>query len=314
MILMGLALASDVLERDSWDDFAPAAHDMDGAPTTRVVNGDVEDGFPSVVSLGLPPISVCTGNLITPRLVLSAAHCSGGIPLEEVVQFGRVSFGATASSPEQSVSMEQAVIHPQYRPLEGYDVGAFDLAVVELVEPVDIDPIPFRRLPLNEGVIGDEVVSVGFGIDEEGVGGIKRSSPLVVSDFDEMFLMSDNDGNPDRANICSGDSGGPQLMQTDAGWVQVGVHSWATVGCDGTSGSTRTDVAANWILDQVERVHGTRDLCEAAGRYDNGICDSCERVDPDCLPPENARAVRELRASTCSMGIPAGWFRAWARR
>ena len=45
----------------------------------KIINGQKESGYPSAVSLGVvneqgQGFSGCTGNLITPRVVLTAAH------------------------------------------------------------------------------------------------------------------------------------------------------------------------------------------------------------------------------------------------
>lgn len=269
----------------------------------EIVRGEATSAFPSVVALGVPPLSVCSGNLITPRLVLTAAHCSGDLPLEVVVQFGSAIFGATAARPELAVRLADARVHPGYVPLEnGVSLGENDIAIAVLSEPVDIDPVPFRTLPLPDAIVGRTMTSVGFGVDEAGEGGIKRQASLVVSELDPVFVLTRSEDNPDEANICSGDSGGPQFLELDGVVQQIAVHSWADVGCQSISGSTRTDVTAAWILDQVEQVHGTRDLCEASGRYDDGICDStCDHIDPDCLPDRAAARVRGEPRSGCSI-------------
>ena len=45
-------------------------------------------------------------------------------------------------------------------------------------------------------------------------------------------------------------------------------------------------------LDEVERIHGTRDLCLINGRYDDGVCDTfCPLPDPDCDEPEDECAA-----------------------
>jgi len=49
------------------------------------------------------------------------------------------------------------------------------------------------------------------------------------------------------------------------------------------SGSTRTDVVADWILDELEDLYGTRDRCEMWDVYGDGACDEdCAEPDPDC--------------------------------
>ena len=109
------------------------------------------------------------------------------------------------------------------------------------------------------------------------------SEHLTLDDYDEMFLLSDTSTNPGEATVCSGDSGGPQFFSVDGEWVQGAVHSWSDIDCAIRSGSTRVDVAAEWLLDNIEDVHGSRDPCEFNGWYDDGECDEfCEVEDPDC--------------------------------
>ena len=88
-----------------------------------------------------------------------------------------------------------------------------------------------------------------------------------------------------------------KLDDTDE-WIQVGVHSWGDVNCRYESGSTRVDVAWDFIMEQVEAVHGSTDLCEINGRYEDGTCDAwCDAVDPDCVTDE---APVEEDAKACS--------------
>ena len=55
-------------------------------------------------------------------------------------------------------------------------------------------------------------------------------------------------------------------------WVQIAVHSWGDENCTMTSGSTRTDLVHDWILETVVSVHGTTDFCDINGYYDDDEC------------------------------------------
>lgn len=258
-----------------------------------IVNGEVEEGFPSVVSLGGSfggdTMSMCTGNLVTPRIVLSAAHCGDGIPIEMVQMMGRAYFGTSIDEPLEEIGFSDLRIHPEYEELvsePGGDLGQFDLSVFVLEEDASAEPTWFRREEVTDDDLEAELTSVGFGITsgEGGGSGIKRSAVLTLDQYDENFLISYVENNPDEANICSGDSGGPQFFNVDGFWVQGAVHSWGDQNCVYNSGSTRTDIAAEWFLDIVEEVHGTRDVCEINGWYDNGVCEPyCAELDPDCV-------------------------------
>ncbi len=276
------------------------------APSFAIVNGDVEPGFPHVVALGLDlngqPFTVCSGNLITPRVVLSAAHCSGDYPLDVVAEFGVAWFADGSGLPATSVELDTGAIHPDYEPLESggptgtSSYGQFDLAVVSLVEDAPVAPARLYTGALTDDMVGMELFSVGYGLTDGGdgdSGGVKHSVPLLLSDLWDQFLINQADDNPTEGTICSGDSGGPQLGRVDDSlpddpttWPQVGVHSWGQSGCVGRSAATRVDNGLDWVLDQVEAVHGSRDLCEINGNYDDGVCDAwCDGPDPDCEEP-----------------------------
>ena len=67
------------------------------------------------------------------------------------------------------------------------------------------------------------------------------------------------------------------------------MHSWGDESCTQTSGSTRTDLVHDLILETVESVHGTTDFCEINGYYEDDVCTTisvCQAVDPACLVEE----------------------------
>ena len=243
-------------------------------PPPPIINGAVEAGFEETVGLGVAlgdeALLVCTGTLITPRMILSAAHCGDKYPIEAIVAVGSAFFGTDSAAPDAVLRFEDAALHPDYVRLEnGVTLGENDIAVLILEEDAPFEPAWLPREALTEeGTVGETVVSVGFGLNESGRSdGQKRSAELTVDSLDEVFLRSRVLTNPERASICSGDSGGPQFFLDDAGrHVVWGVHSWADVNCRTESGSTRVDVdgVSQWLLDQVEATHGTTDLCGPA--------------------------------------------------
>lgn len=261
---------------------------------TPIVNGSTEDGFPTTVALGAFGFSACTGSLITPKLVLTAGHCGDGIPLELVVDLGSAYIGPSVGEAVEEIGFKNLEIHPDYVPLGGSAFGQtlpeFDLAVLQLEQAVtSVEPIWFRTKSMKDRDLEETVTSVGFGITgaSSNDSGVKRSADLVVDAYDEQFVLSYSSTNPDEAQICSGDSGGPQYYweEDNARYLQWAVHSWGDANCLYESGSTRTDVAADWILEIVEAVHGTTDVCEINGHYQNGVCDEfCDTPDPDCDP------------------------------
>ena len=271
-----------------------------GLVSANIVNGSLEPDFPATVGLGAEfgsyTFSSCTGTLITPRIVLSAAHCGGDLPPDLIVQAGKAFFGPSVTEADAVVGFSDIIVHPEYEELEnGWSgtLGSNDFSLLVLAEDAPVQPVLYWTEPLDESWIGTPIKSIGFGItgSDQDDSGTKRSADLVISSLQEQFVISDSLDNPNNANICSGDSGGSQMYFNEewGEWVQIAVHSWGDGDCTQTSGSTRTDLVHEWILETVESVHGTSDFCEINGYYEDDECTTisvCQSVDPACLVEE----------------------------
>jgi|GEM_PF-1621024 len=261
-------------------------------PAQDLVNSEPTDDYEFTVALGADlggqVYSACTGSLITPEIILTAAHCGSDIPMEAIIAVGRAFFGPSIGS-ATGVGFSDGWFHPDYVPLENGAFGTLgenDIGILVLSEPVDfVEPIWIATDPIDELADGATVTSIGFGVDEsQGNSGIKRASDLTVDNIDSTFIYSNSSTNDGGANVCSGDSGGPQVYWDGERYVQWAVHSWADQNCRSQSGSTRVDTISDWILDQVELVHGSRDRCEVWGLYEDGVCDEdCDLEDLDCV-------------------------------
>ncbi|MGC4119505.1 MAG: serine protease [Myxococcales bacterium] len=235
---------------------APEAPISLGRKVLPITNGVVDD-VPShiaVVAMNHGSRFACSGTLISPRVVLTAAHCVKGTA-PSVITIG---FGANVDDPSMKwVKVVDAKPHPYYS--EGS--LANDIAVVRLASsaPEGVAPIPFlpSTKALTAANLGDTVEFSGFGEDEHGGYGVK----LKVSDT--LDLICERRGgcpwagetapqnslcyDQQPGGPCSGDSGGPAFLTVDGIEYVVGVTSWGDTACVSDGCSTNATPYEDWI-------------------------------------------------------------------
>lgn len=202
-----------------------------GDPLPVVGGTDAETcEFPSAVSIRKFGNTYCSGSLIHPQVVITAAHClhpdnNWGTPTD-------VGFGEEGWEPAFSMEVERCELHPEYDHSAEAKTpeNAHDLAFCVLSDPLlNVAPTPvLMGCEVEQLAPGVEVQVVGFGasvadIDEEGHivtkgGGTKRhvtQSVEKVDALDQVYLLGMG------GSSCYGDSGGPAYLQLDDGSWRV---------------------------------------------------------------------------------------------
>jgi hypothetical protein len=231
-----------------------------------IVNGETDAGHPAVVALTYGGQAFCSGTLVSPTVVVTAAHClhpdmTGGIPIGDMQVFFGTDVGAGTGT---FIDVLDGLYDASWYlddPQADDDVG-----VMRLATPAPVDPLPMGELP----PAGTSITLVGFGITQEGGdgGGVKRVATSSIDQIGgKIFTM---DVAPQ--GTCNGDSGGTALAVVGGVETFVGIH-------------TRSD-CANIMIDERVDVHRDDFILPFVGEpgcgADGACAAGCPAPDPDC--------------------------------
>ena len=247
--------------------------------------------FPTVVAVFETKAgALCTGTLISPTVVLTAAHCIdsaelGRTPSEIVAEMEVIfdSLNADNAAPANIVHATQIFENPSHpnfaQPMP--DLGHDDDALIVLDTPQTTRPTsPVDLTAAN--LLGVTTTQVGYGINNIGTGHAGIEFYLTGKSIVSCGLAGPNmlDANLICFNEmggkgqCNGDSGGPAF--DPLGHI-IGVVSFGDTTCSQFGADTRPTQTANFILANVPEL--------AAGVCGmDGVCNLSCATDPDCVP------------------------------
>ena len=215
-----------------------------------IIGGTPSAGDPAVVaviSIGDGRENGCTGEIVAPKVVLTASHCLSeatlGFQLRQVQVITAPDI-ATASATD-TIFATNAFIHPEFVPA----TLANDVAILVLERETSIKPLPIHRAPL-EALAGKSGRVVGYGTTKDGDAstyGKKNQTTFEVAQVQPTTFLARTSL---PATQCHGDSGGPALLTIDGVETIVGI-GWRTVADDAKCNlgvkDTRVDAYAAWI-------------------------------------------------------------------
>jgi V8-like Glu-specific endopeptidase len=187
-----------------------------------------------------PSVTQCTGTLVAPRLVVTAAHCLNAVDNAQLMEVTFAANVATATSADRLRAID-ARIDPSWT------AGVDDVAVLRLAEDAPVAPVALDLA--SPAMTAATVLVVGFGADDQNDTGRRLSGTALVG----AVRAGDFDITAAPAMTCGGDSGGPAFEDDGTGERFVGITSYGNEACT-TGTDMRVDALASFLTPAMSQL------------------------------------------------------------
>jgi hypothetical protein len=232
----------------------PVEEELVESDEASIQGGRVDKDDPAVGMLWMEGGGYCTGTLIAPDIVLTAAHCVTN-PVEGFYTGAGKRVKEMEEEPVEGLKRHEVVgqlAHPSYSMWGGCPNRTFDVGLVRLKKPIKI----IKSLPLAEDApaYSSSCRTVGYGVHNDDVDSPvweqKRQAKVWVKEIGEQWVnVVWRTGISDK-----GDSGGPLLCNEKIAAV-TSCKKDGSYPNHRASTYARVDNIAKWIDHSIRQWH-----------------------------------------------------------
>lgn len=222
-----------------------------------LATGDDSRGWEAVGRLNLGNKGFCTGTLIAPDLVLTAAHCLYDKETGQRITVEEIEFLAGWRNGRAAAyrGARRAVHHPSYvfGAADRLERVAYDLALIELDQPIRLPSIrPF--VVDGDPMLGEQVGVVSYARERSEAPSLQEVCDVLGRQPGVVVLTCNVDFGSSGAPIFAMDGGEPRIVSVVSAKAEVENRAVALgTSLDGPLEAVRAELASSSSRTRIQR-------------------------------------------------------------